>query len=149
MTSKTIQNPSRRDFLKTVGVASTVTAAACSVDPISWDPLVPQELAYPYVIQPEAVVPGVASHYSTKCNQCPSNCGIVAKSREGRVIKLEGNANDPFNKGKLCGVGQSAVLENYSPDRIKKAQKGGADVANVGEVITPVAALLKGGAKPL
>ena len=149
MTSKTFHNPSRRDFLKTVGVASTVTAAACSVDPVSWDPLVPQELAYPYVIQPEAVVPGVASHYATRCNQCSSACGTVAKTREGRVIKLEGNTNDPFNKGKLCSIGQSAILENYSPDRVKTAQKGGAALANVGEVINPVAALLKGGAKAL
>ena len=148
MTSKTIKNPSRRDFIKTVGVASTVTATACSVDPISWDPLVPQEHAYPYVIQPEAVVPGVASHYATRCNQCSNACGVVAKVREGRVVNLEGNDHDPFNMGKLCGVGQSALLENYSPDRVKSPKKAGKDI-DIKGVVTEVSALLKSGAKPI
>jgi molybdopterin-containing oxidoreductase family iron-sulfur binding subunit len=149
MTSKTIQNPTRREFIKTIGVASTVTAAACSVDPISWDPLVPQEHAYPYVIQPEAVVPGVASHYATRCNQCSNSCGVVAKVREGRVINVEGNTNDPFNMGKLCSVGQSSILEHYSPDRIKSAKKSGTNVQNINESIASIAALMKSGAKSL
>jgi molybdopterin-containing oxidoreductase family iron-sulfur binding subunit len=106
----------RRDFLRTIGISSTATAAACSVDPLHWDPMVPMEKAYPYLIQPEQVLPGVSSFYATQCGQCDAGCGVIARVREGRVVKLEGNDLHPLNKGRLCSNGQSAILDSYSAD---------------------------------
>ena len=63
----------RRDFIKTVGLSSTAAvASACSVDPVSWDPMVPFEYAYPYVVQPEEVVPGciLFCHTNQKWYRC-------------------------------------------------------------------------------
>lgn len=118
----------RRDFLKAIGLGSTATAAACSADPISWDPMVPFEHIYPYVQQPEQIIPGVPSLITTTCTQCSAACGLVAKNREGRIINIEGNTKHPFSKGKLCFRGQTGLQETYSPDRIAKPRKGNSDI---------------------
>lgn len=115
----------RRDFLRTVGISSTATAAACSIDPVHWDPMVPMEKAYPYLIQPEQVLPGVSSFYATRCGQCDAGCGVVARAREGRVVKLEGNDKHPVNQGRLCSRGQAGILGSYSPDRFTGPSKSG------------------------
>ena len=81
------------------------------------------EKAHPYLIQPEQVLPGVSS-YATQCGQCDAGCGVVARVREGRVVKLEGNDLHPLNKGRLCSTGQSAILDSYSADRFEGPLKG-------------------------
>ena len=37
------------------------------------------------------MVTGKAAWYASTCRECPAGCGVLAKNREGRVIKLEGN----------------------------------------------------------
>ena len=78
----------RRDFLKVVGVTGAASAVGC-------DPTVPIENVLPYVVQPAQLVPGIATWISTQCNECSSGCGIVAKNREGRVINVQGNPDNP------------------------------------------------------
>jgi molybdopterin-containing oxidoreductase family iron-sulfur binding subunit len=56
-------------------------------------------------------------------------CGLVAKNRDGRVIKLEGNPDHPVNAGALCIRGQAALQGLYHPDRFRGALKGGKPVA--------------------
>jgi molybdopterin-containing oxidoreductase family iron-sulfur binding subunit len=107
----------RRDFLKVVGVTGAASAVGC-------DPTVPIENVLPYVVQPAQIVPGVSTWFSTQCNECSSGCGVLARNREGRVVKLEGNPDHPLNKGKLCGVGQAGILSTYSPDRLSGPMKG-------------------------
>ncbi|NIQ38261.1 MAG: twin-arginine translocation signal domain-containing protein, partial [Proteobacteria bacterium] len=73
----------RRQFLKMVGLTCTTAAVGCS-----------QESArrlIPYIIPPEDIIPGKATWYATTCRECPAGCGLVAKNRDGRVIKVEGN----------------------------------------------------------
>ena len=60
----------RRDFIKALGLGSTTAAAACSADPLSWDPLVPMEHVYPYIVQPEQVIPGTPTYFTSLCMQC-------------------------------------------------------------------------------
>jgi len=100
---------SRRAFLKIVGVAGAA-AAGCSKPPT-------RELM-PYLIPDEDVIPGVASFYAGACGECPAGCGVVARVREGRVIKLEGNPRDPIGGGALCARGQAALQGLYNPDRL-------------------------------
>lgn len=101
----------RRDFLKIVGSsAGAVAAAGCGQAP---------ERILPHVVPPDNIVPGVASWFSTVCRECPAGCGVIARNREGRVVKLEGNPDHPLNGGTLCIRGQSALQGLYNPDRLR------------------------------
>ncbi len=100
---------SRRAFLK---IAAVTGAAATGCSKPSARELIP------YVIPDETIIPGVPSFYSTACAECPAGCGVVARVREGRVIKLEGNPRDPISAGALCARGQAALQGLYNPDRL-------------------------------
>ena len=103
----------RRDFLKVLGVAGAgATAAGCAGEP---DRLIP------YLVQPEEIVPGVATQYRTTCRECPAGCGMTVSTREGRAIKADGSAASPISHGKLCARGQASLHGLYDPDRIPQA----------------------------
>src|SRR5215469_2570113 len=106
---------SRRSFLK---LAATAGAAAAipGCEPAA-------RKLIPYVVPDENVIPGVPTFYATTCNECPAGCGIIAKVREGRVIKLEGNPADPISQGAICARGQAALQGLYNPDRLGKPKK--------------------------
>ena len=100
----------RRGFFRIVGVSGAAAAAAgCGKT---------TETLLPYVIPPEHIVPGVATWFATVCRECSAGCGVLAKSREGRIVKLEGNPDHPVNRGALCATGQASLLSTYDPDRI-------------------------------
>ena len=76
---------SRRDFLTRLGFTLAASAlAGCSRGPV--------QQAIPFLNKPEEITPGVASWYATTCGGCSSACALVAKTRDGRPIKIEGNA---------------------------------------------------------
>ncbi len=100
----------RRTFLKIAGMGSISLAAGCSP---------PEKNLFSLVHAPDDMVTGRATWYASTCRECPAGCGIMAKNREGRVIKVEGNPLHPINKGKLCMRGQAALQAIYNPDRIK------------------------------
>ncbi|HWG84014.1 MAG TPA: molybdopterin-dependent oxidoreductase, partial [Deinococcales bacterium] len=54
------------------------------------------------------------------CENCLWRCGIVASVVNGRVHKVDGYAENPKSRGKLCPRGQGAVAQLYDPDRLKK-----------------------------
>ena len=72
------------------------------------------------MIPPPHLVPGVATYFATVCRECPGGCGVVARNRDGRVVKLEGNPDHPVNQGALCARGQAALLGTYDPDRVAR-----------------------------
>jgi anaerobic selenocysteine-containing dehydrogenase/Fe-S-cluster-containing dehydrogenase component len=115
---------SRRQFLKAAGLTGlTAVSAGCSDA---------ARKLIPYLNDPEDIVPGNATWYATTCRECPAGCGILAKTRDGRVIKVEGNPLHPVNKGKLCARGQASVQGVYNPDRYRtplRAQKDGSFAA--------------------
>lgn len=51
--------------------------------------------------------------------ECPAGCGILARNRDARVVKLEGNPHHPVNRGALCARGQAALQGLYDPDRFR------------------------------
>jgi anaerobic selenocysteine-containing dehydrogenase/Fe-S-cluster-containing dehydrogenase component len=110
----------RRALLKLAGAASLL--AGCSPAPG------PQKLI-PYLVPPEEIVPGMPLFYRTVCRECPAGCGVTARTREGRVVKLEGNPDDPVGAGALCARGQAAVQGLYAPERFhgpaRRAPGGG------------------------
>ncbi len=101
----------RRTFLKAAGLGSISFAYGCN----SSD----DKKLYSLVRAPDDMVTGDALWYASTCLECPAGCGVIAKNREGRVVKLEGNPLHPVNRGKLCIRGQSALQAVYDPDRLK------------------------------
>ena len=57
------------------------------------------------------------------CRECPAGCGVLARNRDGRVVKLEGNPDHPVNRGALCVRGQAALQGLYHPDRFAGPQR--------------------------
>ncbi|MFH1351528.1 MAG: 4Fe-4S dicluster domain-containing protein [Pseudomonadota bacterium] len=101
----------RRTFLKIAGMGGLSFAAGCTSEP--------EKTLFSLVEAPDDMVTGRATWYASTCRECPSGCGILAKNREGRVIKIEGNPLHPINRGKLCMRGQAALQGLYNPDRIR------------------------------
>ncbi len=106
----------RRNFFKIVGVSSAAAAAAAGCGKTT-------EAILPYVIPAEHIVPGVATYFATVCRECPSGCGVLARNRDGHVVKLEGNPDHPVNHGTLCARGQAGLLGTYDPDRIARPRR--------------------------
>ncbi len=52
------------------------------------------------------------------CEMCVWRCGLIAKVKDGRVVKLDGNPDHPHSRGKLCPRGQSGLMNTYDPDRV-------------------------------
>ncbi|UCD79577.1 MAG: 4Fe-4S dicluster domain-containing protein [Desulfobacterales bacterium] len=100
----------RRTFLKIAGLGSISFAVGCNPPPKN---------LFSQVQAPDDLVVGEPTWYASTCRECPAGCGILAKNREGRVIKIEGNPLHPINKGKLCMRGQAALQGIYNPDRLK------------------------------
>ena len=101
---------SRRDFLKFMGFSvSAATLAACTKTPV--------KKAIPYVSKPAEVDPGVPNYYATYFPV--GDFGVVVKTREGRPIKIDGNALCPVSKGGSSAGAQASVLSLYDDGRLQ------------------------------
>jgi MoCo/4Fe-4S cofactor protein with predicted Tat translocation signal len=77
----------------------------------------PTEKIFPYVTPPEELVPGVPLFYATAHVHGGYARGILAKSYEGRPIKIEGNELHPASLGGTDVFAQGFLLNMYDPDR--------------------------------
>jgi molybdopterin-containing oxidoreductase family iron-sulfur binding subunit len=105
----------RRDFFKIVASGGAAAAAGGCRQAT--------ETILPLVVPNEQMVPGVAAYFATVCRECPAGCGVLARNRDGRVVKLEGNPDHPVNQGALCIRGQAALQGLYHPDRFAGPQR--------------------------
>lgn len=101
----------RRQFLKIVGLTCTTAVVSCSRESA--------RRLIPYITPPEDIIPGEATWYATTCRECPAGCGVLAKNRDGRIIKVEGNPIHPVSAGRLCVRGQASLQGLYNPDRFR------------------------------
>lgn len=107
------ERPRRRDFLRAAGfVLAGSTFTACNRAPV--------RTATPLSAQPEGFVPGRTYDYATVCPGCPAGCGVLAKVRDGRPVKLEGNPDHSLSRGALCAVGQASILSLYDSHRLRQ-----------------------------
>lgn len=52
------------------------------------------------------------------CQLCSTICGIVGYVKDNRIIKIEGNPNDPNSRGRLCARGHAGLNHQYHPERL-------------------------------
>jgi len=105
-------NTTRRDFLKFLGFsfASAAVLASCKR---------PVLKALPYIIQPPEITPGKALYYASSYYDGHEYSAILVKTRDGRPIKIEGNAFSFFNKEGTTARVQASVLSLYDDARLK------------------------------
>ncbi|MEY4386657.1 MAG: hypothetical protein RLY20_1940 [Verrucomicrobiota bacterium] len=84
----------------------------------------PEEKVEPFGKQPEGYVHGVASYYATAMPTRRGAIPLVAKSHDGRPVKVEGNALHPDSNGGTDRFAQASLLNLYDPDRATKFVKG-------------------------
>lgn len=89
---------------------ATALLSTCDKDPV--------ENLVPLLVPPDDYLPGKSIYFATTCQECPANCGMMIRTREGRAVKAEGNPHHPFNRGALCATGQAALQGLYNPARI-------------------------------
>jgi thiosulfate reductase/polysulfide reductase chain A len=100
----------RRDFFKVAGASAGALAVG---------QFLPPRVAE--AAQQSGVIDANGDGYiPTMCEMCVWRCGVLAKVKDGRVVKLEGNPDHPHSKGRLCARGQSGLMNTYDPDRVLK-----------------------------
>jgi molybdopterin-containing oxidoreductase family iron-sulfur binding subunit len=85
----------------------------------------PEEKLVPFGQQPEGYVYGEPKYYATAMPTRTGAIPLVAKSCEGRPIKLEGNGKFPGSNGGTDRYAQASLLDLYDPDRAKRFTKDG------------------------
>ena len=100
----------RRDFLKYLGF-STAAASLASCE-------MPVRKAIPYTSRPDNIVPGIAKYYATTFVSDGDVLPVVAKVRDGRPIKIEGNALCSYTRGGTSPRAQASVLDLYDTFRL-------------------------------
>lgn len=101
----------RRDFLKYLGFSTAAAALAASCK-------TPVKKAIPFANKPADVYPGVAKYYATTYVQDGDVLPVLAKVRDGRPIKIEGNDLCSFSGGKTSARAQASVLDLYDTYRL-------------------------------
>ncbi|MCJ8346569.1 4Fe-4S dicluster domain-containing protein, partial [bacterium] len=103
---------SRRKFLALLGASAALAGTGCSnyIDPGK---------IIPYNKKPVSVLPGRANYYATTIVEDGEVFSLLVKTREGRPIKVDGNPDDPINKGKSNAACQASLLNLYNPERLK------------------------------
>jgi len=102
----------RRDFLKYLGFSTAAAALAASCKQ-------PVKKAIPYAVKPENMVPGVSDYYATTYVNNGEVVPIIAKVRDGRPIKIEGNDKCLFTGGGTSARVQASVLDLYDTSRLR------------------------------
>ena len=101
----------RRDFLALVGFSLAAAGLSGCRAPV--------QNAIPLLVGSDQIIPGVANFYATTCQGCASSCSLLVKQRDGRPIKIEGNAESTLFGGGTCATGQATVLSLYDNERLR------------------------------
>jgi len=109
---------SRRHFFQIMAASFALAGlGACTKQPL--------ENIVPYVKQPPELTPGKPLYYATALTLGGFANGVIATSREGRPIKIEGNPDHPSSLGATSVFMQAAVLDLYDPDRAQSVLRAG------------------------
>jgi len=108
----------RRDFLKYLGFSTAAATLAASCE-------IPVKKVIPYANKPENLIPAVAQYYATTFVQEGDVVPVLAKVRDGRPIKIEGNKleGSAFAQGGTSARVQASVLDLYDMHRLRYPQQ--------------------------
>lgn len=56
--------------------------------------------------------------FRTICGFCHTNCGMIVHLKEGKIHRVEGDPDNPVNRGYLCAKGYGARQLVYAEDRL-------------------------------
>ncbi|MBC6491987.1 TAT-variant-translocated molybdopterin oxidoreductase [Flavihumibacter stibioxidans] len=112
----------RRDFLKYVGFSTAAAAVAASCE-------IPVKKAIPFINRPVDAVPGIANYYATTYISGGDAIPVVAKVRDGRPIKIEGNELSSWSRGGTTSQVQASVLDLYDTARLRFPMADGKEVS--------------------
>lgn len=101
---------SRRNFVKVMGASLALAGLSGCV-------IQPPEKIVPYVRPNDDMLPGKPLFYATAMTMGGIATGLLARSYEGRPVKLEGNPEHPGSLGATDIYAQAALLDMYDPDR--------------------------------
>ena len=109
---------SRRRFMKLMGASMALAGVGLS-GCRRW----PKEVIAPYAYRPQGLIPSIPEYYATVMEIGGVARGLLAKSFDGRPIKLEGNPTHPYAQTADPKIGaadiyaQASVLSLYDPER--------------------------------
>ncbi len=133
----------RRDFLKYLGFSTAAAALAASCE-------MPVRKSIPFLNKPEDIVPGIANWYATTFVQDGDIIPVLAKVRDGRPIKLEGNEQSKLTKGATTARMQASLLGLYDINRLRFPKSEGSNEATYEAVDKKIGqALAENGSKPI
>ena len=89
----------------------------------------PLEKLEPFGKQPDDYVFGVSQFFATAMPTRTGAIPLIAKSYEGRPVKVEGNPNHPDTNGGTDRWTQASILNLYDPDRARRFTHGGNNVS--------------------
>ena len=101
---------SRRNFVKVMGASLALAGLSGCV-------IQPPEKIVPYVNPQEGMLPGKANFFATAMSLGGVATGLLAKSFDGRPVKVEGNPDHPGSLGATDIYAQASILGMYDPDR--------------------------------
>lgn len=99
----------RRDFIKATAITGAVAAFSGQL----------KGLVRGAEAEAEPVKTEETKIIRTCCRGCIGKCGILAHVKNGRLIKLEGDPDQPMTKGRLCAKGLAGIQALYNPNRNK------------------------------
>jgi anaerobic selenocysteine-containing dehydrogenase len=115
-----MKDPTRRKAIAGLGLLG-LGAAGCRDR--GWSP--PEDdkfsraLVKPPVPGSRQFATGEERWIATSCAQCPAGCGLRVRVVEGRAVRVEGNRENPLNRGGVGPRGLSSLQGLYDPARIR------------------------------
>lgn len=108
----------RRNFIGILSASMAFAATGCRR---------PDTKIVPVVKASEYLTPGLSTFYTTVFSHGNATVGLLAKTRDGRPVKLEGNDKHIASGGSSSAWVQGSLLSLYDPDRMKNpfVNKGG------------------------
>lgn len=108
MSAKNAFNPGRRAFLSGSAAGVGLTVAGVPTRALG-------RIEVPHQVES---LQATTETYGF-CDMCFWRCGIKVRSRDGRVVKIDGNPEHPHNYGIVCAKGNAGPMWAYDPDRLK------------------------------
>ncbi len=117
MLPETFGPATRRQFLKVMGASMALAGVVgCTPSNPTW-PRWKAAKILPYAYRPDGQSPGTPQHFATSFEIGGVARALLAKSYDGRPIKIEGNPEHPASLGGADVFSQALVLGLYDPDR--------------------------------